>query len=79
MVAAKLGSHLKQIHKILIVVSYSLLGCRIRFIIEKIYFDYLNKNEPNLIINLAAFTKVDQAEIDQEETYAINYMGVVFK
>ena len=45
---------------------------------KKSVLDYLNKNKPNIIINLAAYTKVDEAESNQEQAYAINYMGVTY-
>ena len=34
--------------------------------------DYLNKNKPDLIINLAALTDVDRCEKDKEIAYASN-------
>tara|TARA_B100000212_G_scaffold308681_1_gene258573 strand:- start:1381 stop:2301 length:921 start_codon:yes stop_codon:yes gene_type:complete len=76
--SGQVGSHLKQIYKN-INCSF-LFPTRIELDLssKKSIFDYLNKNKPDLIINLAAFTKVDQAEIDQKKAYTINYMSVVF-
>ena len=45
---------------------------------KKSVLDYLNKNKPNIIINLAAYTRVDEAESNQDQAYAINYMGVTY-
>lgn len=45
-----------------------------RFIFEDNEFDFY----PNIIINCAAYTKVDQAETDHENCYTVNTLGTSF-
>lgn len=42
---------------------------------EKNVFSYVNKSGPELIVNAAAYTAVDQAEDDQELCFAVNGEG----
>ena len=35
----------------------------------------LNKHQPNVIINAAAFTKVDLCEVEVEKAYLVNAIG----
>lgn len=42
---------------------------------EKLVFDTVMSIAPNIIINAAAYTAVDKAEIEQEQAYAINALG----
>ena len=38
--------------------------------------DVINRVKPDIVVNAAAYTSVDQAEIDQSEAFAINQTGV---
>ena len=38
--------------------------------------DVINRVKPDIIVNAAAYTNVDQVEIDQSEAFAINQQGV---
>jgi len=40
--------------------------------------DFIAKNKPDLVINAAAYTAVDQAETDCETAYAVNELGVMY-
>jgi len=39
-------------------------------------FDVINRVKPDIVVNAAAYTNVDQAEINQREAFAINQAGV---
>lgn len=39
-------------------------------------FDVIHSVKPDIVVNAAAYTNVDQAEIDQSEAFAINQAGV---
>ena len=39
--------------------------------------DVIRRVKPDIVVNAAAYTNVDQAEIDQSEAFAINQAGVV--
>jgi dTDP-4-dehydrorhamnose reductase len=39
--------------------------------------DVIHRVKPDIVVNAAAYTNVDQAEIDQSEAFAINQAGVV--
>jgi len=39
---------------------------------------FINENKPDLIINAAAYTAVDQAEINPDLAYAVNELGVKY-
>ena len=38
--------------------------------------NFLEKNNPDVIINLAAFTDVDKCELEEKKAYEINFNGV---
>ena len=38
--------------------------------------NFLEKNNPDIIINLAAFTDVDKCELEEKKAYEINFNGV---
>ena len=40
--------------------------------------DFIAKNKPDLVINAAAYTAVDQAETDLETAYTVNELGVMY-
>ena len=45
---------------------------------EKKVTDFIAENKPNLVINAAAYTAVDQAETDSKIAYAVNELGVKY-
>ena len=45
---------------------------------EKLVSDFIAENKPNLVINAAAYTAVDQAEVNSETAYAVNELGVKY-
>jgi len=45
---------------------------------ESLVSEYISSTKPDLIINAAAYTAVDNAEIDSETAYAVNEFGIKF-
>ncbi|MCG6202519.1 dTDP-4-dehydrorhamnose reductase [Psychromonas antarctica] len=45
---------------------------------EKLVSDFIAENKPDLVINAAAYTAVDQAEKDSDLAYAVNELGVKY-
>lgn len=45
---------------------------------EKLVSDFIAENKPDLVINAAAYTAVDQAEKDSELAYAVNELGIKY-
>ena len=45
---------------------------------EKLVSDFIAEHKPDLVINAAAYTAVDQAEKDVEIAYAVNELGVKY-
>lgn len=45
---------------------------------EKRVSDFIAENRPDLVINAAAYTAVDQAEKEVEQAYAVNELGVKY-
>jgi dTDP-4-dehydrorhamnose reductase len=45
---------------------------------ESVVFDFIASKKPDLVINAAAYTAVDQAEKDSDTAYAVNAQGVKY-
>lgn len=45
---------------------------------ESLVFDFITNTKPDLVVNAAAYTAVDQAEEDTEIAYAVNELGTKY-
>ena len=70
-IGSSLKKKLKEVGKKIICLSKKKLNLENKSLIKKI----LNKTRPSLIINAAAYTKVDEAEVNKKLCYKINVLS----
>ena len=70
---SQLGKTLKKNHKVFKNTIFEYLNLRsFNFLSDNNLFDKLEKLNSDIILNFIAFTKVDEAEVNNDEAYKIN-------